>query len=154
MRCWSALLRDNCFVKNLPKRESSFCCCLPVQTNTPKIWWNFTQNWEITKAESNQGKTSISAFKAKPARTQTRKNLHIFQAATAHKLAEAEKPKTFVLQKITALLLRTFRIAQAKKLFPRNIYIVASEAVLPETDIFWMKIQQAKSNPLFRQVFT
>lgn len=35
-----------------------------------------------------------------------------------------------------------------------NIYIVASEAVLPETDIFWLKTQQANSNPLFRQVFT
>ena len=39
-------------------------------------------------------------------------------------------------------------------LFLANIYIVASEAVLPETDIFWLKTQQANSNPLFRQVFT
>ncbi|WP_152625240.1 hypothetical protein [Cellvibrio sp. OA-2007] len=60
-----------------------------MQTNTPKIWLNFTQNWEITKAEVNKSRTRISAFKAKPAKTQTRQNLCILQTATAQKLAEA-----------------------------------------------------------------
>jgi hypothetical protein len=35
-----------------------------------------------------------------------------------------------------------------------NIYIVASEAVLPEADISWLKDEQANSNLLFRQAFT
>ena len=34
--------------------------------------------------------------------------------------------------------------------FTYNIYIVASEAVLPEADISWLKDEQANSNLLFR----
>ena len=40
----------------------------------------------------------------------------ILQTATAHKLAEAQNPKTFILKNLPVLLLRTFRIAQTKML--------------------------------------